>query len=782
MSIVVASLAVLLSAPAPKPPPFQDVLLEGATLRLEWSQQQGELTSTVPELTGWRVHLQAPWPVERVDRWKGEARLHHAIGVTTLKLERHGEREWLQVETTVVNRRDEPVVYNEIASLRWWAEREGGGELAMLGTGGLSGIADFKGSYAWAAMAERSTRHTAACPGVVAGFASQHRSSGVFRAIKRPPSVASSMQFGQLQVAPKTDRETDTLLFGLVPDARLGLEAYADAVADSHRILLPPKPGVYCTWYHAQASDERRLAANARFAREQLASFGLDVFQIDDGWQSSEPLRSFPPASGPISPRPQNGPVKLFERAGPAYPSGMQAAAAAIAEQGFTPGLWLMPFAGDHTSGGFDPRVFAHHRDGRFYEDDEAYWSGTCLDPTGSLASQLIEDRIARTQKWGFRYLKLDGIHTGLATPNTYINTGYRDDGFGEAALADPTKTPVEAYRTHFHTMRQRDRDTFLLGCTISQNMRSFGASFGAVDAMRIGPDNGAAARGDWEQAQRGAWHGSNLWFCNGRIWHNDPDPIYVREQTPEAIVRWMASWVAVAGTMVTVSEQFDTLPPERLDLIRRVLPAHAATARPCDIWATDRPQVWKASDERMVLVGLFNWDDEPTTVNWPLVDLVGGEPQSLRAYRWWDDRFATLALEAHGGSPQLAEPLTARGCELLAVRSVAEHPVVLSTSRHLTQGLVDIVAEEWDESTATLSGRSRVVAGDRYELRLAWNATDDWTPRDGTLGGQALEDVSRESDLAGTSRMAATPTRTGEVAWSIRFGRPVSETTSPQP
>ena len=37
------------------------------------------------------------------------------------------------------------------------------------------------------------------------------------------------------------------------------------------------------------------------------------------------------------------------------------------------------------------------------------------------------------------------------------------------------------------------------------------------IDGMRIGPDNGGAARGSWEAVVKGAWHGTNLYFLNGQ-------------------------------------------------------------------------------------------------------------------------------------------------------------------------------------------------------------------------------------------------------------------------
>lgn len=49
-----------------------------------------------------------------------------------------------------------------------------------------------------------------------------------------------------------------------------------------------------------------------------------------------------------------------------------------------------------------------------------------------------------------------------------------------------------------------------------------------------------------------------------------------------------------------------------------------------------------------------------------------------------------------------------------------AHHPVLLSTSRNINQGLTDVLDEQWDPATQTLSGKSRVISGDPYELRIA--------------------------------------------------------------
>jgi alpha-galactosidase len=177
-----------------------------------------------------------------------------------------------------------------------------------------------------------------------------------------------------------------------------------------------------------------------------------------------------------------------------------------------------MPFAGTH----YDPH-FKDHQDW-FVKDEsgkpyETKWGGTCLDLTNPEVQEYVRsvaDRIVND--WGFRYLKMDGLWTGTGTPLRYVNSGYTDDGIGDAVFHDPAKTNIEAYRDGLKMVRETvGRKTFLLGCNGPQNMRSYGGAMGLVDAMRVGPDNGS----DWNKLLRGPEFGSRHYFLHGRVWRH---------------------------------------------------------------------------------------------------------------------------------------------------------------------------------------------------------------------------------------------------------------------
>jgi len=662
---------------------------------------------------------------------------------------------FVQMTTSVTNSNESPWTANRFDFLHTEVRSDHDLEqLRVVGTGGVRRPDTAKGSYTFIAIAEPTSRN-----GLVAGYLTHERGVGTFfpkeNRVAQSVEVQSRIDFGHLQVQPGHSRPTETLLIGCFADARQGLEAYAEAVARHYRISLPGIPGVYCTWYHGGASDEQQIAANTDFAAADLKPFGLTVMQIDDHWQRKVP-KGFP-SDGSFK---TTGPVKVFvDSRDDNYPSGMAHTAHRIADKGMIPGIWFMPFAANYENPYFDHELFAKNPDGTPFHDSR--WSGTCLDLSHPRAQAFVRDRTKRIYDWGYRYFKIDGMHTGLATYNIYVNAAFKEQDLGTARLHNPAMTHVEAYRQGLKILRQAAPNTFILGCNVSQNMLSMGPAFGLIEAMRIGPDNGGAGGGRWNQVTLGAWHGNNLYFLNNRVWHNDPDPVYVRGNNPLPKARWMCSWLAVSGTMHSSSEQYANLEPERLDLLKRCLPAHSLTSRPVDYLETDRPRIWFVHNDRLNVIGLFNWQEtESDRVTLDLKRLGLDSARSYVAFDFWANRFLPNFTE------KLDHTLEPAGCRVLAIRPQADHPQLLSTSRHITQGLIDVTDERWNPDNRTLSGTSLVIAGDPYELRIALPTGNAWEVTKATASEHLLESIPDPDGL----RLTFTPPESGVTEWRIRF------------
>ena len=661
--------------------------------------------------------------------------------------------------STLHNGGGEPVVLNHIPTVS--AAIDLGkplAEIRTLGTGGLLEPGKNPGSYAFLTVVDPATRS-----GVVGGWLTHDRGSGVvFSPVEgQAVRMQARLDYGRLRIKPGQDAAAEMFAIGYFDDARLGLEAYADAVAKVYAIKLPPHRPGYCTWYmekHAGSCNEKYLPELSEYAAKNLKPFGFDFIQIDDGWQQG--------IAG-------NGPRKNFTAYQPtgAYPTGMKATADNIKKLGMTPGIWFMPFAGTAK----DP-YFKDHQDW-FVKDTkgqpyETAWGGTCLDMTQVGAREhlrSIVERIAHT--WGYTLFKMDGFWTGSATKQIYVNDGFKEDGIGDAEFANPDKTNVEALRDGVRLVRQTaGPDVFLLGCCVSQNMRSFGGSFGLLDAMRVGPDTGAG--------HIGAPHASRLWFLNGRIWWNDPDCVSVRTSTTLEQARLNATFTAIADAVFYNSDWMPDFPAERLDILRRCMPSHGLPSRPVDVFESQPARIWHLTHTqggvRRDVVALYNWGKEAAVVSCPATRVGLPAAAEYVGFDFWNNKFVPPFKET------VRADLTGGSCRVLAIRPVTNHPQLISTSRHLTQGIVDVTGETWDAAGATLSGTSQVVAGDPYELRIVVPLGDaSWRAAAATVSTGAKAEFKQDGPRL---RVTITSADSRAVAWQVKFDSAKIADTPPAP
>ncbi|HUT22864.1 MAG TPA: glycoside hydrolase family 36 protein, partial [Sumerlaeia bacterium] len=498
-----------------------------------------------------------------------------------------------------------------------------------------------------------------------------------------------------------------------------------------------------------------------------------EVVQVDDKWQNG-PARAGPCAD--YSTHRPDGP----------YPSGMQATAKKIAAAGLTPGLWFLPFASDPRLPAFkDHRDwFVHRKSGRLHK---VRWAGTCLDMTHPGAREYLRGIVSRiTREWGFKYIKIDGLWSGMAAKLTYPEPKCREDKLSDAVFHDPAKTNVEAYRDGLALVRDAaGEDVFILGCCAAQNMRTLGASMGRVDAMRIGRDIGAS----WEAILPCATIGAHLYFLQGRVWHNDPDCLMLREPLTLEQARAWGSWIALSGQLNIVSEWLPGLPPERLEIVKRSMPNHGLCARPLDLFENPLPGIWHLAagqgENRRHVVGFFNWlPENETSYHLPLTRLEpdGGlsprrEPDQEPSYVGFDFWSNEFLPPIRGALSATVEP---GSCRVLALRRERGHPQVVSTSRHVAQGIGDVIREEWKPRSKTLQGSSLVVPGDPYELRIAVPSAEWRLKRAGVSARNANSGVTVAWEQSGTGIRVVLdapdrPSARGpqRVAWEVGFAAP---------
>lgn len=571
----------------------------------------------------------------------------------------------------------------------------------VLGAGGLAEPQHNPGQHVFTAIANPTTRS-----GVVAGLLQIDAASGVAFTSVRDEKVVLHLQnqYGSAIPPELKEFDGDWWAIGYFDDVREGLELWANEFTRVNHVKLKRGPVGYCTWAtekHGGSSDPADLIRLAEFESKKFRPFGFNFVQIDDGWQGGNG---------------RNGPARQFWHVNPhgPYASGMKPVADKLKAMGLVAGLWMLPFGTDWK----DPQcafllpLVVRKKNGEPYE---TAWGGTSLDMTNPKARDFVSSLISRAvRQWGFDYLKLDGMYTGLAVKQTYANMSYVADDYGDAVFADKDMSNMQAARLGLHTVRKAAGEaTFILGCCTPQNQRSLGMTLGLVDAMRIGPDNDP----QWNGMMNGVYAGSRTYFLNGRVWWNDPDTIYARSAVPRHEFLCYGSWVTLAGFLQISSDWAPDYSQQRIADLQCLMPSHQLnTVRPVDILENDPPRLWilryTVSGQEHHVLGLFNWGGTSWSpqVNAAAVGL--DTAADYTAYDFWADKPLS-------GLADLAAPIAAHACRIIALRKAALIPQVVSTSRHVTQGAIDLLSEHFDATSNILSGTSLLVADAPYTLRI---------------------------------------------------------------
>ena len=595
-----------------------------------------------------------------------------------------------------------------------------------VGSGGVIGLDKTTGSYGFCALGDVMTRK-----GYVAAWLTDEWASGSVFFDAR--GVAGKAEYGPMVVGAGDAPRTDTFVFGAFDDVRLGLEAYADEVAKRHGIKLRKQVSGFCTWYcdkggygHPKGEGGACSESETREFIDKvvelgLAKWGFDYYQIDDKWQAGH--------------KEHLGPRMLFDRVrkdGP-YPNGLKPTVDYVTGKGFLAGVWYMPFSGDPT----DPE-WANRKDlfvksavtspandgvGPYHlaqKEGEPYvtpFGSGALDASNPKTVDYIRETAARiTKDWGFRMIKYDGMYSGMAADLGFGNW-YGEEALDRVVFADPGMSNAQAYRRGVRAMLEGCAEgTRLLACNVAQNARGIAVSYGLVDLLRIGGDNGPI---DYfpNRYMAGPLRGSPRYFLNGRVWYNDPDPVYVRDAVPVGRARLMATWTSLGGLLYNFSDWLPWLSAERVEILKRTLAPHRhpKEVRPVDYLATTTNNVWKLTVGDYAVYGLYNWDTNGVLkVDYDAAYADLDPAKAYVGFDFWNDRF----VPSFRG--RFAAEVPQDDCRVIAVRALdGTRPVLVSTSRHVASPVIDVTEERWDAAAKTLSGVSKTVPGEAYELRV---------------------------------------------------------------
>ena len=501
---------------------------------------------------------------------------------------------------------------------------------------------------------------------------------------------------------------------------------------DKTRFRLPPSG--WCSWYfYYQEINEDEVKRNADWIAANLKDYGAVYVQLDDGWQGTG--RGL-------------GENRDWTTIDKRFPSGMANLAAHIKSLGLKPGIWLAP----HGQSNEDVvkknhGVFMLKPDG---SSASSTWEGKFLvDPSTSESQQYLKDLFSTLTRWGYEYFKIDG--------QPIVVREYRNK---KSSMKKPPEDADELYRDTLESIRAAiGPDRYLLGCWVVPL-----EGVGLMNGSRIGAD----VLPNWDGFKFALRATMEYYFLHNIAWYADPDVLVVRSQLPFEQARAWATLQGLTGQAVLTSDRLMDLSAERVELLRRVYPA--VDIVPMDLFKSERnKRIWDLKVSHLGrsydVVGVFNFDERrpvPAYVSWRDLGLPADRP--VHVYDFWQKEY--LGAWEKGLTVDLA-PASSR---VITLFPQEDHPQLISTNRHLTQGWVDLISQSYNSATNSYRGRSRVINNDPYQLSFAFPRGKHFIVKAASARGVKGNLQVKISNHQGWATVEFSSPYTTEVSWNVSF------------
>jgi alpha-galactosidase len=509
-----------------------------------------------------------------------------------------------------------------------------------------------------------------------------------FRLDEGGVSLSATSRFLERVLGPHQAIELNRLYLAASGDSFAMLEAYGDALAKfSPRPALTGPTALWCSWYaHRMGMTEEKVLANAAVAARHFKPLGLDIMQLDHGWQRGD-------ITGDWTPN---------ER----FPHGLKWLAGELRQRyGLRLGVWIAPTDVAETSD-----LFKQHPDWMLKGDDGKprvnwrwYWrpNPNCyeLDATHPQANQYIRDVFRQLTGWGVSYYKIDFIASA---------------GGEQFVPADPQATRGwSALRRAMEAVRAGAGEPAWIRHCQTPPVLSAGlanSAYGGDDTL----DAGVAGRFDLLRDNAHAL-AAGYWL-NDRPYHREVCDMSVRMQGSVEEVRVRAALMTLANCSISWSDELCYLPPSRIHLMQQCLPPGNPPMRPLDLFERDVPSVWhikvRSRAGAWEVVGLFNFDNTPAPRAIQF-DQLGLEANSeYTVFEFWEQQFLGVR---KGGLELTLPPQSSR---ILAIRKLTGIPQLVGTDMHLLQGCHEVKQLDWDAGRGVLHGafeRAPGVAGKAF-------------------------------------------------------------------
>ena len=504
------------------------------------------------------------------------------------------------------------------------------------------------------------------------------------------------------------------------------LTKFADAMVTFNQVRKFTNQDVWVgwmTWYNQEHHLRGAFGATGktcctaaitleqcRFLVENgLDRYGVRDIEIDDGYQRNLHLGEWLEATSE-------------------FPSGMDGLSKDLQKLGMRPGVWLTPFLVTE-----DSPVYKEHPDWFLRNSFDWYHAdlpvkGYDFDSTAPGALDWLLNVYLTFQRWGYWFFKND-FSGGLISSHgkQYYNR---------------KQTGLMRWRWTWRKIKEA------LGgdgaCSIQLCSGNNVGGIGIVDSVRTGEDiEPCVSDTRWEEIVDMATTGINRWWQNKRFFISDPDNLEVAEYKNYHLYRdcvdfaykWALSFdearvrtalVAAVGGNIVLGDRLTLLEPERINIVKKILPLYGESALPLDMFEQTIPSLWWHHVSQpwgsWEVLSVVNFGESSLVKEIALSRMGIPRDQPVVAWEIWSEKEHTNIKE--GLLHVVVKPHSVKTLRITPLQR--DRATLVGSSFHLTMGAMEISSLRYD---ADGSLRIQVSRPGNEQGVCAF-----WSPREGAV------------------------------------------------
>lgn len=448
---------------------------------------------------------------------------------------------------------------------------------------------------------------------------------------------------------------------------------------------FPRVPVGWMTWYAVKFDAcEEKVLANAKWQADNLKDYGANAVWVDWEWYHSDFSGDRTDGVNSLQPDPQK------------YPNGMEYVADRIKEMGLVPALWL-GFTNEPSKNEYIEKypniVLSDHKTwcGRYYFD--------ISNP--NYLNKYLPAALENVHKWGYEAIKYDTIPLCLWFHENNHHKMY-----------DPTLTTREAYRNMIAKTREiLGENMYMLSCSGSTNSTILWAS-DMFDAARIGEDIFS-----WEEHLKNIERIAEFYPLHNIQFHVDADNVVLRDEFNNfEQAKSRVAIISLLGLPMTFGDEFTALSNKKVQILKKSLPI--LDIRPTNLCPTivdDKDLLINLKIDKEYecyqITGAFNLTESNSSREIDICNDLNLEDGMYLIYDFYRDEF----LGKTNNSIKL--DFLPYECRILSLREYKGVPQIISTSRHITQGAVEINKVEYLNESLVLD--ANLIKGDKYAVTI---------------------------------------------------------------